>query len=301
MPPRPQAEVRAEGEPGSCHHTAPVSGRGERRAGLQAEGGCLLISADSNGSGWPVDEATLGRGLWHFPTRMLYPPNRLLAGFASKVPRPSGTHDGRERGNPVMSCTLLSVSAGLAAVSVVAAGLFVSHGFPSRTGRDRQASTVTPLSRQQRSATDAEGQSIRTVYPGPKSGPAQRSTPLQDGTAAEPASPAAASAVASSSAPLPGPDTLPQPAPPQEQADSTPVTGATTEPSAASPSSQQAPAGPGVDLNTASVEELNALGAGMIGRRIIAFRPCASPEDLVTKRVLKRSDFEIIKAAVTAR
>ena len=29
----------------------------------------------------------------------------------------------------------------------------------------------------------------------------------------------------------------------------------------------------GIDLNTASVEELNALGAGMIGRRIVAYRP----------------------------
>ncbi|WP_244424632.1 hypothetical protein [Methylobacterium nodulans] len=49
------------------------------------------------------------------------------------------------------------------------------------------------------------------------------------------------------------------------------------------------------------MEELNALGAGMIGRRIIAFRPYASPEDLVTKRVLKRADYEIIKAAVVVR
>jgi DNA uptake protein ComE-like DNA-binding protein len=62
-----------------------------------------------------------------------------------------------------------------------------------------------------------------------------------------------------------------------------------------------APPGGSVDLNTASVEQLNALGAGMIGRRIIEFRPYASPEDLVTRRVLKRADYETIKAAVTAR
>ncbi|MGH1571816.1 ComEA family DNA-binding protein [Methylobacterium sp. P31] len=59
--------------------------------------------------------------------------------------------------------------------------------------------------------------------------------------------------------------------------------------------------GGSVDLNTASVEQLNALGAGMIGRRIIEFRPYASPEDLVTRRVLKRADYETIKAAITAR
>ncbi len=62
-----------------------------------------------------------------------------------------------------------------------------------------------------------------------------------------------------------------------------------------------APPGGSVDLNTASVEQLNALGAGMIGRRIIEFRPYAAPEDLVTRRVLKRADYETIKAAVTAR
>ncbi|MER2264502.1 helix-hairpin-helix domain-containing protein [Methylobacterium oxalidis] len=69
----------------------------------------------------------------------------------------------------------------------------------------------------------------------------------------------------------------------------------------ASTAMEPAASGSGIDLNTASVEELNALGAGMIGRRIIAFRPYASPEDLVIRRVLKRGDYEIIKAAVAVR
>jgi DNA uptake protein ComE-like DNA-binding protein len=56
-----------------------------------------------------------------------------------------------------------------------------------------------------------------------------------------------------------------------------------------------------VDLNSASIEQLNALGAGMIGKRVIEFRPYASVEDLVTRRVLKRADYETIRAAVTAR
>jgi DNA uptake protein ComE-like DNA-binding protein len=53
-----------------------------------------------------------------------------------------------------------------------------------------------------------------------------------------------------------------------------------------------------VDLNTASLEELNDLGAGRIGRAIIRGRPYASAEDLVTKKVLRRSDFEKIKGLV---
>jgi len=49
------------------------------------------------------------------------------------------------------------------------------------------------------------------------------------------------------------------------------------------------------------VEELNALGAGMIGRTIVANRPYISPEDLVDRRILKKADFEAIRAAVTVR
>ena len=57
-----------------------------------------------------------------------------------------------------------------------------------------------------------------------------------------------------------------------------------------------------VDLNTASLEQLNALrGAGLVGRAIIRGRPYTSAEDLVTKRVLNRSAFERIKDQITAR
>ncbi|MGU3282258.1 ComEA family DNA-binding protein [Methylobacterium mesophilicum] len=59
--------------------------------------------------------------------------------------------------------------------------------------------------------------------------------------------------------------------------------------------------GSSVDLNSASLEQLNALGAGMVGKRIVEFRPYASVDDLVNKRVLKRADYDIIKAAVTVR
>lgn len=56
-----------------------------------------------------------------------------------------------------------------------------------------------------------------------------------------------------------------------------------------------------IDLNTASVPELNELGAGMIGRAIVAGRPYASPDDLVAKRILNRATYARIKDRVTTR
>jgi len=62
------------------------------------------------------------------------------------------------------------------------------------------------------------------------------------------------------------------------------------------------PAGGLVDLNSASFKELNALrGGGAIGRAIIRHRPYASVEDLVKRRVVRRSVYERIKNQVTAR
>lgn len=57
----------------------------------------------------------------------------------------------------------------------------------------------------------------------------------------------------------------------------------------------------GIDLNTASIEELNAIGAGRIGKAIARRRPYASPEDLLDKRVLNRATFARIKDQVTVR
>ena len=56
-----------------------------------------------------------------------------------------------------------------------------------------------------------------------------------------------------------------------------------------------------VDLNRASLEELNSLGAGLIGRRIIYRRPFASPEDLLGRRVLNSRDYARIRDRVTVR
>jgi DNA uptake protein ComE-like DNA-binding protein len=56
-----------------------------------------------------------------------------------------------------------------------------------------------------------------------------------------------------------------------------------------------------VNLNTASVEALNQLtGGGAIGRTIVAHRPYRSVDDLLSKRVLRRSVFDRIKAQVAA-
>lgn len=57
-----------------------------------------------------------------------------------------------------------------------------------------------------------------------------------------------------------------------------------------------------VDLNTASVEQLNALrNAGSIARAIIRHRPYASVDDLVKRRILRRSVYEKVKDQVTVR
>ncbi|MCJ2085738.1 helix-hairpin-helix domain-containing protein [Methylobacterium sp. E-005] len=57
-----------------------------------------------------------------------------------------------------------------------------------------------------------------------------------------------------------------------------------------------------VDLNTASVTDLNRLrGGGAIGRAIVAKRPYASVDQLLSKRVLSRSVYERIKDQVTVR
>ncbi len=57
-----------------------------------------------------------------------------------------------------------------------------------------------------------------------------------------------------------------------------------------------------VNLNTATLEQLNAIdGAGPVARAIMRGRPYASAEDLVTKRILRRSVYERIKDQVTVR
>lgn len=56
-----------------------------------------------------------------------------------------------------------------------------------------------------------------------------------------------------------------------------------------------------VNLNTASVAELNRLGGGLIGRAIVAGRPYRSADDLLAKRVLNKVTFAQIKNQVGAQ
>jgi DNA uptake protein ComE-like DNA-binding protein len=88
---------------------------------------------------------------------------------------------------------------------------------------------------------------------------------------------------------------------PGRLADATPISGAGTATIANSANDPSGTAGGAIDANSASVEQLNALGAGMIGKRILEFRPYASTDELLSRRVLKRADYETIKAAVTAK
>lgn len=185
--------------------------------------------------------------------------------------------------------SVLSVSAGLAVIAIVLAALWIGYGPRPQGGPDKRTSTVIPLSQQQRTTLDAKGQSIRTIVPGSSAGPGMAATapPASSPSAAAPVNPSRGPSADLGS--------------PPRQSDGASTTGLRTEPA---PGEAQAPSvspGGSVDLNTASVEQLNALGAGMIGRRIIEFRPYASPDELLTRRVLKRADYDTIKNAITAR
>ncbi len=117
----------------------------------------------------------------------------------------------------------------------------------------------------------------RVVYQGNVTGSTSPARPAQ-----------AAPGVPAAPAPVPAPQAAPVVAP-------APQVAARIETPAAPAAS------PGrVDLNTASVAELNALGGGMIGRAIVGGRPYASPEDLLAKRVLNRATFVRIKDQIAA-
>ena len=75
-----------------------------------------------------------------------------------------------------------------------------------------------------------------------------------------------------------------------------PITPTATPPNEAAQAGAQ-----GVNLNTASIEALNQIpGAGHIGRMIASHRPYRSVEDLLTKRVVRKSVYDPIKDQVAA-
>ena len=184
----------------------------------------------------------------------------------------------------------LSVSAGLAAIAVVLATLWIWYGPRPQPGQDKRPAAAIPLSQQQRSASDAKGQAIRTITPGQTTGTGLAAT----APTGLPPSAAPSTGSSGKSAPAADPATAQQPA----DGAINPSLRGETRAAAGEPSATN---GGNVDLNTASVEQLNALGAGMIGKRIIEFRPYTTPDELVTRRVLKRADYDAIRAAVTVR
>jgi hypothetical protein len=185
----------------------------------------------------------------------------------------------------------LFISAGLAAASVVSATLWISHGPRPQMSQGKQASAPVLLSQQR--PTDSNGQPVRTIATGPSTGSALSSTPSQQDRGGVDPIPFASTQPGNLRSPIDAGS-------PTRLADVAPSSGLGTDTAANSASELPATRG-SVDLNSASIEQLNALGAGMIGKRIIEFRPYVSVEDLVTRRVLKRADYETIRAAVTAR
>ena len=138
--------------------------------------------------------------------------------------------------------------------------------------------------------------------------PVPSAVPRRDTAVARPPAPA----------PLPAPAPMPAPAP-QPTVEAPAVAQSTAEPRSVAPESDASPpagraevdaaadtAGPRalalVDLNTASVADLNGLrGGGSIGRAIIQRRPYATVDQLLSKRVLSRATYDKIKAQVTVR
>jgi DNA uptake protein ComE-like DNA-binding protein len=129
------------------------------------------------------------------------------------------------------------------------------------------------------------------VVPDKAAEAAMPAEPVQN--ASEPARPPVAAPVAT------------KPAPPALKVAEPTVVASVTQASSAtqaSPAEPRKAADDLLDLNTASVDELNALqGAGRIGRAIVRGRPYGSVEDLVKKRVLSRSVFARVKDQVTTR
>jgi DNA uptake protein ComE-like DNA-binding protein len=184
----------------------------------------------------------------------------------------------------------LSISAGLAVVAVVLTSLWIGYGpRPQSNGQEKRAPAAVPLSQQSRSGLDANGQAIRTITPGSSSSPGMVATAPKSPTPAAPTNQAV--------------NTVPpaEPSLPERPANGPAVSVMRMDGPTGGANGPSATATETLDLNTATVEQLNALGAGMIGKRIIEFRPYTSTEDLITRRVLKRADYDSIKAAITVR
>lgn len=185
----------------------------------------------------------------------------------------------------------LFISAALAMVSVVLTSLWIGYGPRPQVVQDKRVSAVTPLSQQQRSGLDVNGQPIRTITPGAPTNPGMVATAP---TGSAPSATAPINQLATPKAPV-------EPDGPVGQRESASNPNVRTDITSGAATDGSVATGGSIDLNTASVEQLNGLGAGMIGKRIIEFRPYTSADELLSRRVLKRADYETIKAAVMVR
>lgn len=195
----------------------------------------------------------------------------------------------------------------LSLIGIVGLLVVVLHSLPGEKGKAASVSAAPNANPAEAakpaSAPPAQAASPRTVStsPVPSSAPVQPAAPPQ-AAAALPSTPAAPAPVAAPPLPKPVPVTPPtaaaQPVPAAQPAP------AATRTASVETKPEPAPSAAGrlVDLNTASVEELNKLnGAGMIGRSVVKGRPYASPEDLINKRILNRSTYDRIKDQITVR
>ncbi|WP_237477583.1 helix-hairpin-helix domain-containing protein [Lichenibacterium dinghuense] len=149
---------------------------------------------------------------------------------------------------------------------------------------------------------------VRVVYPGPlgdtpvqprkfaAAAPSVPAAPPPAAPAPAPAAQAAAPVAAAPAAPAATPAVAAVPAPAKPSPVVVASADADTQPAA------EPPAGKGsVNLNSASVAALDHLGGGHIGQTIVKHRPYGSVEDLVRKRVVRRSVYEQIKNQVAAQ
>ena len=145
-------------------------------------------------------------------------------------------------------------------------------------------------------AASADTAPVRVVYPGPLG-----DAPAQPRKITDAATPTLLPSIQPAAAqPTPA---IAQPAPPVLQAVQAAKPGpaveiASAEPglATAAPSADVPVVGKGgVNLNSASIEALNRLGGGHIGQAIVKHRPYGSVEDLMKKRVVRRSVYEHIK------
>ena len=163
-------------------------------------------------------------------------------------------------------------------------------------------------------AQSTEAAPVRVVYPGPlgdspiqprkitaslSPSPLDAPAPVQaPAPAAVVAAPATAAVTQATAAPAPAAAPAADPTPLDAvKPAATVVASAETDGSAAAPA---AASGHGVNLNNASIAELNNIGGGHIGQAIVQHRPYHSVEDLVKKRVVRRSIFDQIKNQVAA-